>query len=30
MAKYRLDMDFGSIPMLVERHGLVAGDEPPA
>ncbi len=30
MAKYRLDMDFGSIPMLVERHTLVAGDEPPA
>ena len=25
MAKYRLDMDFGSIPMLVERHGLVSG-----
>ena len=29
MAKYRLDMDMGSIPMLVERHGLVT-DEPPA
>lgn len=29
MAKYRLDMDMGSIPMLVERHGLVTG-EPPA
>jgi quercetin dioxygenase-like cupin family protein len=29
MAKYRLDMDFGSIPMLVERHGL-AGSEPPS
>jgi mannose-6-phosphate isomerase-like protein (cupin superfamily) len=29
MAKYRLDMDFGSIPMLVERHGLATG-EPPA
>jgi quercetin dioxygenase-like cupin family protein len=25
MARYRLDMDFGSIPMLVERHGLVGG-----
>jgi hypothetical protein len=23
MAKYRLEMDFGSIPTLVERHGLV-------
>jgi mannose-6-phosphate isomerase-like protein (cupin superfamily) len=29
MAKYRLDMDFGSIPTLVERHSLVTG-EPPA
>jgi mannose-6-phosphate isomerase-like protein (cupin superfamily) len=29
MAKYRLDMDMGSIPMLVERHDLVTG-EPPA
>jgi hypothetical protein len=25
MAKYRLDMDFASIPLLVERHGLVPG-----
>jgi quercetin dioxygenase-like cupin family protein len=29
MAKYRLDMDFASIPLLVERHGLATG-EPPA
>jgi len=27
MAKYRLEMVFGSIPPLVERHGLVT-DEP--
>jgi Cupin domain len=25
MAKYRLDMDFASIPLFVERHGLVPG-----
>jgi hypothetical protein len=25
MVKYRLDMDFASIPLLVERHGLVPG-----
>jgi hypothetical protein len=25
MAKYGLDMDFASIPLLVERHGLVPG-----
>jgi mannose-6-phosphate isomerase-like protein (cupin superfamily) len=29
MAKYGLEMDMGSIPMLLERHGLVTG-EPPA
>ena len=29
MAKYGLAMDFGSIPTLVERHGLVT-DGPPA
>ena len=29
MARYGLEMDMGSIPLLVERHGLVAG-EPPA
>jgi len=28
MAKYRLEMDFGSIPTLVERHGLVTGGPP--
>jgi hypothetical protein len=28
MAKYRLDMDIGSISMLVERHGLVTGYPP--
>jgi hypothetical protein len=28
MAKYRLDMDMGSIPMLVERHDLVTGESP--
>jgi mannose-6-phosphate isomerase-like protein (cupin superfamily) len=26
MAKYRLDMDMDSIPMLVERHGLATGE----
>ena len=25
MAKYRLDMAFASIPVLLERHGLVPG-----
>jgi quercetin dioxygenase-like cupin family protein len=29
MARYGLEMDMGSIPALVERHGLVTG-EPPA
>ena len=29
MAKYGLEMDMSSIPVLVERHGLVSG-EPPA
>jgi hypothetical protein len=29
MARYGLEMYMGSIPLLVERHGLVAG-EPPA
>ena len=28
MAKYGLEMDFGSIPALVERHGLVTGGPP--
>ena len=28
MAKYGLEMDFGSIPTLVERHGLVTGGPP--
>ena len=26
MAKYGLEMDLGSIPVLVERHGLVTGE----
>ena len=30
MAKYGLEMDFGSIPVLVERHGLVTEEPPPA
>ena len=29
MARYGLEMDFGSVPVLVERHGLATG-EPPA
>jgi quercetin dioxygenase-like cupin family protein len=29
MAKYGLEMDFGSIPVLVERHGLVTEEPPP-
>jgi hypothetical protein len=29
MASYGLEMDFGSVPVLVERHGLATG-EPPA
>lgn len=29
MAKYGLEMDFGSIPMLAERHGLVIDEPPP-
>jgi len=28
MARYGLEMDFGSIPTLVERHGLVTGGAP--
>jgi mannose-6-phosphate isomerase-like protein (cupin superfamily) len=28
MAKYKLDMDFASIPLLVERHGLATGESP--
>jgi quercetin dioxygenase-like cupin family protein len=28
MARYRLEMDVGSIPVLVERHGLVSGEAP--
>jgi hypothetical protein len=28
MARYGMEMDFGSIPMLVERHGLVTGEAP--
>jgi hypothetical protein len=28
MAKYGLEMDFGSISTLVERHGLVTGGPP--
>ena len=30
MAKYGLEMDMASIPMLAERHGLVSGEAPPA
>ncbi len=26
MAKYGLEMDMGSVPVLVERHGLVSGE----
>jgi hypothetical protein len=26
MARYGLEMDMGSIPVLVERHGLVSGE----
>ena len=29
MARYGLEMDFGSVRVLVERHGLATG-EPPA
>jgi quercetin dioxygenase-like cupin family protein len=29
MAKYGLEMDMSSIPVLVERHGLVSGEPPP-
>lgn len=28
MTKYGLEMDFGSIPMLAERHGLIVGEPP--
>jgi quercetin dioxygenase-like cupin family protein len=28
MARYGLEMDMGSIPVLVERHGLVSGEAP--
>jgi hypothetical protein len=28
MARYGMEMGFGSIPMLVERHGLVTGEPP--
>jgi hypothetical protein len=28
MAKYGLEMGFGTIPMLFERHGLVPGGPP--
>jgi hypothetical protein len=28
MARYGMEMDFGSIPMLVERHGSVTGEPP--
>jgi hypothetical protein len=28
MAKYGLEIDLGSIPTLVERHGLVSGEAP--
>jgi quercetin dioxygenase-like cupin family protein len=28
MARYGLEMDFASIPALVERHGLVGGEAP--
>lgn len=30
MAKYGLEMDMSSIPLLVGRHGLVSGEAPPA
>jgi hypothetical protein len=29
MARYGLEMDMSSIPLLVERHGLVSGEAPP-
>ncbi len=29
MAKYGLEMDFESIPVLVERHGLITEEPPP-
>jgi hypothetical protein len=28
MARYGLEMDMGSVPVLVERHGLVSGEAP--
>jgi quercetin dioxygenase-like cupin family protein len=28
VAKYGLEIDMGSIPVLIERHGLVAGEAP--
>jgi quercetin dioxygenase-like cupin family protein len=30
MAKYGLEMDFGSIPVLAERHGLLVDAPPPS
>jgi hypothetical protein len=30
MAKYGLEMDMHSIPLLVERHGLVSAEAPQA
>ncbi len=30
MEKYGLEMDMSSVPLLVERHGLVTGEPPPA
>jgi quercetin dioxygenase-like cupin family protein len=29
MARYGLEMDMSSVPVLVERHGLVSGEPPP-
>ena len=29
MSRYGLEMDMSSIPLLVERHGLVSGEPPP-
>jgi quercetin dioxygenase-like cupin family protein len=29
MARYGLEMDMSSVPVLVERHGLVSGEAPP-
>lgn len=30
MERYGLEMDMSSVPLLVERHGLISGEPPPA